>query len=130
MILMTRTILITLLTSLFLVACGDFPKLTIDTNASNMKLTNDIIDIDITDQKEIKAIIKSFNKAAPITADLDMREHDYTISLQYDDAADEILYLWLPEDGKKAIIVKSTDTASGYTLSNKTKKKIQTYIKQ
>lgn len=127
---MKRTIFIILLTSLFLVACGDFPKLTIDTNASNLKLTNDTIDIDITDPKEIKAIIKSFNKATPITADLDMPEHDYTITLQYDDTEDEILYLWLPDDGKKAIIAKSTDTASGYTLSNKTKKKIQTYIKQ
>src|SRR5699024_3448775 len=110
---MKRNFLIVLLTTIFLVACGDFPKLTIDTNAASITITNETTDINIIDKKEVKAIIGSFNKAVPIKADLDMPEHDYIVTIHYEDADDERFYLWLPADSAKAIIAKEEDTASG-----------------
>jgi len=118
--------------SFFLVACNNIT--TIETEEIRLmnfqafgKADGELIKV-ISDENEVKMIVKLIDGASKESGSVDMPEGDYTVELVSEDGEKEAYHLWLEDAEAKGTIMAVKDTSTIYTLSKNKKEKLRTAL--
>jgi len=68
--------------------------------------------------KSIKTVTSSINAAGKMQGQMDVRFPDYIVNVVYKNGTVKTSYLWLDDSDGKGMWMNSTDTGTGYSISN------------
>ncbi|MED4751990.1 hypothetical protein [Brevibacillus choshinensis] len=81
--------------------------------------------IDSQSSQEFVAILKKANKIHGI---VDMRPHDYQVTILKNDRVESILFLWVKKDTQQAKLMEQSDTHTAYTLSSNATERLKQIV--
>lgn len=130
-----RTIIVFLLI-LLLSACSPNPKLKIESEVDEVKVSffkdfgsmNEDYRMVVEKKEDIKIFVNAIKKSSPLSGDVDMPEADYNLLLNFNDGTSEGFHLWLSREYSTGTIMKIDDTATAYKLGKSSADKIRAII--
>lgn len=114
-------------------ACSPYPSLDIESEVDEVTVSsfknfgsiNEDYHLFFEREADVKIFIDAINTSKPVGGDVDMPEGDYDILLKFNEGRSEGFHLWISEESSTGTIMKIDDTATAYTLTKRSTKKLK-----